>query len=138
MPHLIVEYSANLGQQIDIPNLVHTVHAAALATGVFELAAVRTRAECRDCYVIADDHKDNAFVAVWVRIAKGRDADTRKNLGEAIFDAVCTYLEKNCEGAPIGISLEVQEIDPTAAFRKNNLHSLVKERVANAAVLRSK
>jgi 5-carboxymethyl-2-hydroxymuconate isomerase len=128
MPHLIVEYSANLEDQIDIRRLVEKVHGAAVGTGVFEVAAVRTRAERRDCYVIADGHRDNAFVSIWVRVAPGRPAETRKRLGQEIFDAACKYLEKTYETIPIGISLEVQEIDKTAAFRKNNLRTIVKQR----------
>lgn len=128
MPHLIVEYSANLDNQIDILELVEAVHQAALRTGVFEVAAVRTRAERREYYVIADGHRDNAFVAISVRIAPGRPPETRKRLGQEIFDAACGYLEKVYERTPLAISLEVQEIENTAAFRKNNLHALVKHR----------
>jgi 5-carboxymethyl-2-hydroxymuconate isomerase len=126
MPHLIIEYSANLEERIAIGDLVRRVHEAALATGVFKLSAVRTRAARRDVYAVADGDKDNSFVAVWVRIAKGRDVETRKRLGKTIFDAVCNHLEKIDHARSLAISLEVQEIDPTAAFRKNNLHTLVK------------
>jgi 5-carboxymethyl-2-hydroxymuconate isomerase len=128
MPHLIVEYSANLDDQIDIEKLIEAVHQAALRTGVFEVAAVRTRAERRDYYVIADGHEDNGFVAISVRVAPGRSRETRQRLGQEIFDAACEYLEKVYERTPLAISLEVQEIDNTAAFRKNNLHAIVKER----------
>lgn len=128
MPHLIVEYSANLENQIDILELVETIHNAALKTGVFELAAVRTRAERREFYAIADSHRDNAFVAISVRIAPGRPVETRQRLGKEIFDAACEFLEDVYKKTPIGISLEVNEIDNTAAFRKNNLHQIVKER----------
>lgn len=128
MPHLIVEYSANLENQIDILELVETIHNAALKTGVFELAAVRTRAERREFYAIADSHRDNAFVAISVHIAPGRPVETRQRLGKEIFDAACEFLEDVYEKTPIGISLEVTEIDNTAAFRKNNLHQIVKER----------
>jgi 5-carboxymethyl-2-hydroxymuconate isomerase len=128
MPHLIVEYSANLENQIDILELVETIHNAALKTGVFELAAVRTRAERREFYAIADSHRDNAFVAISVRIAPGRPAETRQRLGKEIFDAACEFLQEVYEKTPIGISLEVTEIDNIAAFRKNNLHQIVKER----------
>jgi 5-carboxymethyl-2-hydroxymuconate isomerase len=128
MPHIIVEYSANLDDQIDIQKLIEAVHQAALRTGVFEVAAVRTRAERRDDYVIADGHEDNAFVAISARVAPGRSRETRQRLGQEIFDAACEYLEKVYERTPLAISLEVQEIDNTAAFRKNNLHAIVKER----------
>src|SRR5580698_7211837 len=97
MPHLIVEYSANLENRIDILKLVETVHRAALETGVFEIAAVRTRAARRDHYVIADGHCDNAFVAIWVRVAPGRPPETRKRLGQQIFDAACDYLQRTYE-----------------------------------------
>lgn len=130
MPHVIVEYSSNLESQVDIPGLVRRVHEAALSTGVFELAAVRTRAEPRTCYVIADGHDDNSFVAVVVRIAPGRDDETRHRLGSAIFDAVCNYLQKIEQTEPIVISLEVQQVDPAATFRRNNLPSFLKNRAA--------
>ena len=120
MPHVIVEYSSNLESIVDIPDLVRKVHAAALATGVFELAAVRTRAERRDCYVIADGHLDNCFVAVSVRIAPGRNDETRHRLGSIIFDALCNYLQQVEKTKPVVISLEVQEVDPAATFRKKD------------------
>jgi 5-carboxymethyl-2-hydroxymuconate isomerase len=77
MPHLTVEYSANLRKKIDIQKLVEAVHQAALHTGVFEVAAVRTRAAGREHYVVADGHRDNAFVAIFVRVAPGRSPETR-------------------------------------------------------------
>jgi 5-carboxymethyl-2-hydroxymuconate isomerase len=128
MPHLTVEYSANLKKQVDILKLVETVHQAALRTGVFELTAVRTRAASRDYYVIADGHPDNAFVAISVRVAPGRPPETRRRLGQEIFDATCEFLKNVYKTTPLAISLEVQEIDNTAAFRKKNLDEFVKQR----------
>ncbi|MBV9079473.1 MAG: 5-carboxymethyl-2-hydroxymuconate isomerase, partial [Methylobacteriaceae bacterium] len=45
MPHIIVEYSANLDGAISPRRLVNGLHAAALETGVFPLGGLRTRAE---------------------------------------------------------------------------------------------
>jgi 5-carboxymethyl-2-hydroxymuconate isomerase len=134
MPHLIIEYSKNLEDQIVMGDLARKVHEAALASGVFEVGAVRTRTEPREVYVIADGHPQNAFVALTVRIASGRSAETRKRLGQTIFDALCDHLAMVYETTPISISLEVQEIDPTAAFKKNNLHALVKQRAGQLRV----
>jgi 5-carboxymethyl-2-hydroxymuconate isomerase len=128
MPHLTVEYSANLKKKIDIQRLVEAIHQAALHTGVFEVAAVRTRAAGREHYVVADGHRDNAFVAIFVRVAPGRSPETRKRLGQEIFDAACNFLKDVYATTPMAISLEVLEIDNTAAFRKKNLDAVVKER----------
>ncbi len=105
-----------------------------MASGVFEVGALRTRTEPREVYVIADGHPENTFVALTVRIASVRSAETRKRLGQTIFDALCDHLARVYETTPIGISLEVQEIDPTAAFKKNNLHAIVKQRAGQVRV----
>src|ERR1700730_1368424 len=104
MPHITVEYSANLKNHIDILKLVQTIHQAALRTGVFEVAAVRTRAARRDDYVTADGHSDNAFVAMAVRVAPGRSPETRKRAAQEIFDAACELLKKVYETTPLAIS----------------------------------
>ena len=43
MPHVTVEYSANLTDALDIQSLVDRIHEAVLASGPFERAAARTR-----------------------------------------------------------------------------------------------
>ena len=128
MPHIVVEYSANLEKQTDMLKLVEEVHRAALQTGEFEVAAVRTRASRREHYAIADGHPDNAFVAIWVRIAPGRSPERRKRIGQGIFDAARRHLEQVYESTPMAISLEVQDTDRSAAFRKINLQAILKER----------
>ena len=89
MPHIIVEYSTNLQKHTDIPGLIGTVHRAALASGLFTTAAVRTRAEPRDVFAIADEHPQNAFVAITARIAGGRTEAERQQIGDRVFQAAC-------------------------------------------------
>ena len=81
MPHIVIEYSANLEGRMDPARLVRSAHAAALGTGVFKLGAVRTRAARRDVALVADGDPANAFVAVAVRIGTGRTEETRRALG---------------------------------------------------------
>ena len=130
MPHIVVEYSANLGGRVDPAELVGRVHEAALRTGVFPVGGIRTRAAERTCYRIADGHPDNGFVHVVLRIRHGRDLATRRRAGEEVFGELCNYLEPLFERSPLAISLEVQEIDPDVSFKKNNLHEYVGARQA--------
>ena len=51
MPHVIVEYSANLAAAVEIKSLLAALHEAALETGVFPAGGIRTRAERRDEYI---------------------------------------------------------------------------------------
>lgn len=122
MPHIIVEYSANLDTEIDIAKLVHDIHQTALATGVFEIGAVRTRAARRDVYEIADGDPDNAFLHVVLRVAQGRDVATRKRVAQAILDAVVSATASVFRRSGLGLSVEIGEIDSATSVRLNNLH----------------
>ena len=82
MPHLIVEYSANLENDVDIDALLGALHAAAIKTGVFPLGGCRTRAARRDHYVISNDAPENAFVHLIARIGAGRSVETKKGRGQ--------------------------------------------------------
>jgi len=128
MPHIIVEYSANLRDRIGPEKLVECIHQAALRTGVFPIGGTRTRAAERAHYRIADGHPDNAFVHVVMRIGHGRDLETRRRAAEAVFGEVCKILEPIYQRSALGISLEVQEIDPAVSLKKNNLHEHVRAR----------
>ena len=131
MPHVTIEYSANVAARMDMARFVRAVHAAALATGVFPIGGIRTRAYATQFYEIADGHPDNAFVHVVLRIGQGRDLATRKRACEQVLAAVCAALEQPFAGAPLAISLEMQEIDAQLAYRKNNLHDYVARRRAD-------
>ncbi len=130
MPHILIEYSANLRDQVDFPRLLEAVHTRALGTGVFPVGGVRTRAYEAQYYRIADAHPDNAFMHVMLRVGHGRDVETRKRACEAIFATLCEQLSELHARIPLGISLEMQEIDPVLTLKKNNLHEYVKARAA--------
>ncbi len=128
MPHILVEYSANLDSDVEIAALVATIHKAALATGVFPIGGTRTRAARRDVFQIADQHPDNAFIHVQLSIAEGRDDETRHQTGEAIFAALTGFTENICNRRPLALSLSIAEIDSATSFKKNNIHDFVAAR----------
>jgi 5-carboxymethyl-2-hydroxymuconate isomerase len=130
MAHIQIEYSANLGRRIDFPRFLEAVHASALATGIFPVGGVRTRAYAAEHYRIADGHPDNAFVHTMLRVGHGRDLETRKRACDAIFATICEQLAGIFASIPLGLSLEMQQIDPVLTLKKNNLHEYVKRRTA--------
>lgn len=132
MPHLTIEYSANVADQIDIDHLVDVLHDAALASGVADLDALRTRAVQRDHYAVADRHPDNAFVAVTARLGAGRSRDDQQRLLDALIDTLDDTVGP--AGRTMMLSVEYQEIDPTRRVNRNHLRPLVRERAAAAAI----
>jgi 5-carboxymethyl-2-hydroxymuconate isomerase len=130
VPHIVIECSDNLRERCDLESVVETTHAAALEVGIFPIGGTRTRLIEYPAgrYRIADGDPENAFLAVVVRIARGRDLATRQRAGQAIFDAVCESLGDAYVRWPLAIALEVQEIDPDVSFKKSNLHDYVVQR----------
>jgi 5-carboxymethyl-2-hydroxymuconate isomerase len=122
MPHITVEYSANLEPELDIRRLVDATHETVARSGLFELGGIRTRAEKRDHYRVADGDAGNGFVHVVARIAPGRPLEKRKALGEALLATVAKETEAIFAKRGLAISVEVQELDAALNFRKNNLH----------------
>ncbi len=133
MPQLIVEYSANLERDVDIPRLVAAIHSAALDTGVFPIGGIRTRAERRDVYAVADRHPDNAFVHVQALIGTGHTPEVRQKAAEHIFAAVKAETARAFASRPMGLTFEIVEIDPVGSLRHNNLHEIVEVRRKGSA-----
>lgn len=131
MPHLIVEYSTNLEKRISIRDLLKRVHEAALASGVFKIGGIRTRAEPRDLYIVADGDPDNAFIHVEGRIGKGRDAETRKRLAETLLGVLRDHTTSVFETTGLGLTVEIRELDDTASVRLNNLHERLQAKETN-------
>jgi 5-carboxymethyl-2-hydroxymuconate isomerase len=130
MPHLNIEYSANLEDAIDIQALVDTIHKTALSTGIFPLGGVRTRAEPRKYYRIANGDPRAGYIHMMVRIGPGRDVDTRRSAGDRIFGALCDFTDELYRSRPLALSFELHEIPHDMAWRKNNLHELLKKESA--------
>ena len=82
MPHLTLEYSANVEQFCEISSMCSVVRESALGTGVFPLGGIRVRARRCDHYSIADGRLECAFIDVEIRIGEGRSLEVRKNCTE--------------------------------------------------------
>lgn len=124
MPHVIVEYSANL--RADVGALVDALHDATLDTGVADVDALRTRAAVREHFAIGDRHAENTFVAVVARLGAGRSDDDRSRLIAALMAA----LERSL-GDAVGtamLSVEIQEIDPDRRLNHNHVRSRIAAR----------
>lgn len=130
MPHLLVEYSANVEDLIELDEMLDKLRDAALTSGVFPLGGLRIRAQRMDHYRIADCHPDNGYVHVTATIGHGRPLDVKQQVGEALFAVLTEHLDTAFRESPLAISFNIQEFHPQLSFKKNNLHEYVRSRLA--------
>jgi 5-carboxymethyl-2-hydroxymuconate isomerase len=122
MPHFTIEHSANLDGQADVQGLCDVIHAAAMATGFFELGAVRVRAVSCKHYAVADRLPENAFAHITLRLGKGRSAADKKSIGETIFAAADRHFAALLAKPHFALSFEIVEIDGDMSWKKNAIH----------------
>ena len=130
MPHLTVEYSRNIEDDVAPRDLLVQLHETMVATDVFPIGGIRVRAAPRDLYIVADGDPENAFVAVTLRIGQGRDEATRKRVSEMLMATLADATAASFAKRGLSLSVEIQEIDEAGASRKNNLHHRLKRTTA--------
>lgn len=119
MPHVIVEYSANLEPKMDVGAFIGALHEAALATGLFDVDGIRSRAVRRDVYRVGDGNPENGYVFITARVGEGRPAEARENLGKSLLSTTESVLADLIATTPVSLAVEVHEIDRSMTFRRN-------------------
>jgi 5-carboxymethyl-2-hydroxymuconate isomerase len=118
MPHLILEYSKNVGEDVEIEGLMRRLHQTIFSFGLWDISALRTRAEPREKYYIADGDPTHGFVHLLVRIRAGRDDAIKKQIGEALLKAMVEYLAPSFAKRKLAVNAEITEVSPTSYLHR--------------------
>lgn len=121
MPHIQIDYTANLADAVTDGRLVDKVHQAAVDSGIFPVWGIRTFAQAMGDYRVGNTHAGNGFVNVTVRIAPGRNLALRQRIRQELFGAVLAAMGPLFENHRLGCQLEVTEFDADASVYQNNL-----------------
>jgi 5-carboxymethyl-2-hydroxymuconate isomerase len=122
MPHLTIEYSANLPAE-EMRWACTALHKVLATDGVFELGAIRVRAVRCDTYDLADRQPENAFVAMILRIGAGRSTADKRRVGGAIFAMSETVFAARLAQPHFALSLDIVENDASQSWKANSMHA---------------
>lgn len=122
MPHLTVEYSANLEAQGDMAGLCLALRSALMGSGIFEKGAIRVRAMPCPHYAVADLLAENAFAALVLRIGAGRSQDDKTRVGVAVMKAAQAHFAAALARPHFALSLDIVENDPALSWKTNSIH----------------
>ncbi|HWW06923.1 5-carboxymethyl-2-hydroxymuconate Delta-isomerase [Collimonas sp.] len=128
MPHLTLEYSANLRERGDLPALCRQLAAALIAQQaegkpVYPIGGVRVRALAAEDYCIADGDLDAAFVHATLKIGAGRTEAVKQATGEALFEVMKAHFAELFQQTGLALSLEINEFSEAGSWKNNNLHA---------------
>lgn len=128
MPHLTIEYSANIEDEADLPGFCAAMRDAMVETGIFPLGGIRVRAFPCHTWVIADGGGDCGYLHMICRVGFGRDRETRLEAAETIYSAAEDWLRPKID-RPFALSLDLDELHPATSLKSyNTIHDHLKGR----------
>jgi 5-carboxymethyl-2-hydroxymuconate isomerase len=117
MPHLVLEYSANVPDQPDFRRVLLDLHEALLSSALFERKDIKSRAVRHDLFAVADGAGDRAFVALSIAILDGRSDEVKAALSEAALDVLQRAFPTLVAGGRGAISVEIRDLH-RASYRR--------------------
>ncbi len=112
MPHLTIDYSANIEECADIAALCDVLRLAAIETGILPMAGVRVRAIRADHVSIADGDARHGYIDIALRLRAGRSGQAKRDATAHIFAAAQAFLAPAMAQHSIALSFEMRDIDP--------------------------
>lgn len=131
MPHLTLEYSANLADESSIGKLCEQLARSLDAQRegelrIYPLGGIRVRALRCEQYCIADGRPDAAFLHANLKIGAGRSAAAKQATGDALFAIIKQHFATAFERQGLALSLEINEFSEAGTWKHNNLHARLK------------
>ncbi|GAF13014.1 5-carboxymethyl-2-hydroxymuconate delta-isomerase [Bacillus sp. JCM 19046] len=124
MPHIIVEYTNNLVADINVNQLLPSLHEVFLAQPeTFPIGGIRSRAIALEHYYVADGADSNdAFVHLTLKIGAGRTKTEKDHTCTALFAVLTDHFSKTFTQRSLALSLELYEFGTDGTLKKNTIH----------------
>jgi len=119
MPHLTLEYTANL--DFDVQPLLARLHSELVATGAINLKGLKSRAVQHDEVRIADGNPDYAFVHVNLLIREGRPPEVQRELAQRVMAALKETFGDRFQNGYLSLSVDVKEMRQGTALTLHNI-----------------
>ena len=128
MPHLTLDYSANLTPIGDIPALCNKLAACLLAQradgkAVYPIGGTRVRGFAADAWCIGDGALDAAYLHAALRVGTGRTDAVLRATGDALFEVMKSHFAELYERMGLALTLEITESGESGSWKHNNLHA---------------
>ena len=115
MPHLVLLYTADLDQRVDVPKLCNALAGVMQlqrdesGKAVFPIGGIRVLGYPAAHSAVADGKGDSGFLYANLRMGAGRSASVHKAVGDALLAVLEHHLSDELVRRPLGITLQIDE-----------------------------
>lgn len=117
MPHLRLEYTGNIEQEVDFDHLLASLHSILASVAGVSVDNCKSRAIRLDAYRAGSGGEDQAFVHLSVRMFEGRPLEVRQEVGRQALGALETAYAPSLASLDLQITVEVAEIERATYFK---------------------
>ncbi len=110
MPHVILEYSRNIIEEMDFHPVFVRIHEALAATGAFAIEEIKSRAIRHDSHAVGEGRPQSAFVHVQLSILEGRSGEIKEAAGAAIMAIIRENFQRSWDELELSLSVEVRDM----------------------------
>ena len=126
MAHFVLEYSDNIDKDVlALPALFEKLHNAAVATELFPLKGIRSRAHCCADYRMADGNAQHMFVHLSVLLGAGRTMEERESASKLFFQVLSEHFDSCFDERGVAMSFEMKELEPVLKYNRNNIQDFL-------------
>ncbi len=117
MPHVTLEYTANVDQPIEFRDLFADLHRVLADAAGTNIANFKSRARCLDTYHVGEGQAGNAFVHLDVQLFEGRSVELKRKIGERGIEVLKKHFARSLSDLDLQITLHLRDIQPQAYFK---------------------
>ena len=110
MPHLILEYSKNLSNEINFKPLFLNLHQMLAEQLPTYIASCKSRCIAHEVFFLGNCTDENTFVHLTIKILSGRSDQNKNQIGTTILQILRDFFQPHAN-TPLQISVEIQELD---------------------------
>jgi 5-carboxymethyl-2-hydroxymuconate isomerase len=93
MPHVIIEYSANICPARQFAEITKAAHDVMIQSGLFSVADIKTRSYVTEDFFVGEKGNQGRFVHVIIYLLEGRSLVQKQALSEAMRDSLASHLK---------------------------------------------
>ena len=116
MPHLTIEYSKSLNKDVDTHALLKAIHTSIDGCDGVDMNRVKSRLIEHENVLNGKDAHAIGMIHVTLAILSGRDIETKKSYGKALFDALKANVPEKVRQSA-SLTVEIRDMEQACYFR---------------------
>lgn len=117
MPNILLEYTSNVAEAIEFPELFAVIHEVLHQAAGIRLDNCKSRATKFDEFHIGDGHPSNAFVQLSIRFVEGRSNEIKTKVGNQCLAVLKQFYQQSVARLDLQVTVEIGDIHLAEYFK---------------------